>query len=93
MEKKWQRIDHELPSVNRVVLGYSKNWIDPDFNPEGIRESFRDDDGNWISAEWNNDQDCWSTDDETKPEYWMARPTPPPLLIPNVNPKPVSRFA
>jgi hypothetical protein len=59
------------------VLGYNKQWIDEDYEPEGIREAFMQDDGDWLSAKWNNSMDCWITDDETKPTHWMQRPKSP----------------
>ena len=79
MTYPWIETKKELPPECTVVLGYSKKWIDEDFNPEGIREAFLGGDGDWASAAWNNDQDCWSTDWETIPTHWMQRPEPPIL--------------
>lgn len=80
--KKWIEIaedEKSLPPESTVVLGYNEKWIDEDFNPEGIRESFYND-GNWHSCIWDNDHDTWNNDFFDKnipPTHWMQRPSPP----------------
>ena len=87
---EWVKIDFKdtktFPPPCTVVLGYSKKWIDEDFEPEGIRECFMGDmpfdeqDGQeWSSCVWDNDMDDWHNDYETKPTHWMQRPLPPAL--------------
>lgn len=51
------------------VIGYSKKWIHPDFNPKGLRICFKGAD-NWFSAVWNNCQDSYWGDDETAPTHY-----------------------
>jgi hypothetical protein len=68
----------QMPAECQVVLGYSKEWVDEDFEPNGIRECFYND-GSWVSAKWFNDQDTWFADYDTVPTHWMPRPTPPKL--------------
>lgn len=72
----WIKCGDDLPPECTVVLGYSPKWIDEDFEPEGIRECFYND-GDWCSAKWDNDQDCWFADYDTKPTHWMQRPKNP----------------
>lgn len=73
----WTPVTEPLPEVCVPVIGHSTNWIHEDFNPSGIRECFRMDDGTWISAEWNNTHDCYDTDNTTAPEFWMPYPPAP----------------
>lgn len=52
------------------ILGFSKDWIDEDFNINGIRECmYGDENYGWISAKWVNMQDSYYTDNETKPTH------------------------
>lgn len=59
------------------VIGYHPNWVSEDFNPEGRRVGFIDDDGAFLSANWCNDQDTYFTDldDTTPPTHWLRIPT------------------
>ena len=79
---EWQPIE-TAPRDGTVFLGYSEEWIDADFCPDGIRECFLNGgpgpDGIWTSAKWDNCNDTWWPDEETKPTHWMPLPTPPAL--------------
>lgn len=78
VELSWVPItknQNSLPPECTVVLGYSPKWVNEDFEPEGIRECFYNEE--WCSAKWNNDRDCWDADYDTKPTHWMQRPQPP----------------
>lgn len=57
------------------VLGYSKNWIDLDFNPDGTRECFINGDLGWTSARYVDYQDCYIEDCETAPTHFMIIPS------------------
>ncbi len=72
----WVKIENDLPPLGTMVDGYNKNWINEDFNQEGIRECFLADEGYWTSAEWDNEQDCWDADNKSAPTHWKRR-TPP----------------
>lgn len=73
---EWISVD-EPPAIGKVVLGYKDEWIDEDFNTEGIRECFIYGDGTeWMSAKWNDCHDEWTTTQEA-PTHWMPRPAPP----------------
>lgn len=67
-EPKKEDIDkHEL-------LGFSRGWIDEDYNPKGIRICFCNGDGTeWVSAKYNNYHDCYE-EDYSVPE--LVRETP-----------------
>ena len=75
---EWQPIE-TLKQDDSVVLVFSEDWKDPDFNPEGIREGFRneDDKGPIVSAKWNGCHDCWDTEYDSKPTHWIRRPVGP----------------
>lgn len=72
----WIKIekDSDLPEQGIRVLGFSEQWIDEDFNLEGIREchvcGFNLENSDWNSAKWDNNGDCWDADWETKPTHW-----------------------
>lgn len=52
-----------LPQTGIEVIGYNEKWIDEDFNPDGTRLCFLQDeeDNTWFSACWCNTQDHWQT--------------------------------
>lgn len=77
---KWIITSKETPPPGTTILGYNEKWIDGDFNPEGIRECFMNDDNSWNSAYWDNDLDTWCNDMETMPTHWMQRPLYPSPL-------------
>lgn len=57
-------------------IGFNRDWIHPDFNPEGTRECFLyGDETEWLSAKWIDYHDSWIQDDSSKPEYIMILPT------------------
>jgi hypothetical protein len=80
-EVGWKDIKTNPPEQGSWFLGYSKDWIDDDFNEEGVRECcayFGEGKGlSYQSAKWNNDMECWDKDDGTKPTHWMSIPKPP----------------
>lgn len=80
MTMEWVNVDsNNLPEDGVPVLGFSKYWIDVDFNPQGIRECFYINDNlfGWRSAVWNPVFDEWDTDDTSIPEYWLPFPEHP----------------
>ncbi len=84
-QDKWVSVE-TLPEEGVEVIGYSKDWIHPDFNQEGTRVCFIDAFG-WHSAKWDNDQDSWHTHSEEfckhsekndfNPTHWQLKPLPP----------------
>jgi hypothetical protein len=70
--------------VNSEVLGYSPKWVDEDYNPEGVRICFINDEGVWSSARWDNEQDRYETEPWDSMEIFDNRPT-------HVMPKPTTK--
>ena len=80
---KWTSVEDRNPydqGIETEVLGFNKNWIDPDFNPNGTRACFHTDHG-WIIARWNDTQEEYITDTEDNgegmveyepPTHWIA---------------------
>ena len=64
------------PPQNEPLWLHSKEWIDEDFNPKGVREGFFYPDG-CFTAKWFDYQDCYVTDDNSKPTHWSPLPSPP----------------
>ncbi|MCT4181624.1 DUF551 domain-containing protein [Elizabethkingia anophelis] len=83
--ENWKEIikNEDLPEQGTRVLGFSSEWIDEDFNPDGIREchycGLDIDDAEWVSAKWWDYQDCWIGDEGTKPTHWLPYPKGPYL--------------
>ena len=73
VKMKWIPVSEKLPSAQqKEVIGYSPDWEDPDFNPNGTRVCFIFGDGTqWCSAKWIDYQDCYVEDYDTKPTHWM----------------------
>lgn len=64
-------IEDELPIEGKPVLLFSRDWIDEDFCPDGVREGVYFDEI-FVSAKWNNIHDCYDTKTDI-PTHW--RPT------------------
>lgn len=83
----WISVKDKLPPEGEEVLAFNKKWIDVDFNPNGTRIGFLNED-EFTSAYWWNYQDSYITInksicednkdfyenhiDNTEPEYWMS---------------------
>ncbi|MEO7046575.1 MAG: hypothetical protein ABI091_14790 [Ferruginibacter sp.] len=84
---KWIDAKKELPPENTIVHGFNKKWIDEEYNPEGVRSCFMDQDGEWNSAKWDNEQDNWHNESTwaekghywygVAPTHWKPLPKPP----------------
>lgn len=87
---EWKKVSESKPDNMVEVLGYSKDWID-EFNPEGIRVGFWNNNG-FVSSTWCSEYDCFisiSVDEvrkdgnlhdhegKTEPEYWTEKPKGP----------------
>ena len=68
--------ESDIP-CNEPLLGYSPEWVDPDFNPKGIRECFVGGEGIWISAKWCDYQDTYINDENSSPTHYMLFPNSP----------------
>lgn len=77
----WFKTEEDKPEVGREVLGFNQEWVDPDFNPEGICMCFVDDDGDWTIAKWCNQHDEWHTRN-TNPEKEDADQYEKPIEAP-----------
>lgn len=71
---EWIAIKDKEPEWNIEVLGYSPEWIDEDFNPDGIRVFFINGDGVHISAGWCSCDDVYTTEDTELATHWMKKP-------------------
>ena len=69
--------DHDAPMDACEVLLYNKEWIDEDFNPDGVRAGFSYCTGaEYQSARWQDGADQYETDEST-PTHWRLRPAAP----------------
>jgi len=77
-------VKDKSPEDGLEVLGYSEKWVHPDFNKNGVRVCFQNND-EWQSAKWDNDQDHWHTHAEWccengnnfNPTHWILKPESP----------------
>lgn len=62
---KWIKYREQKPPMGIEVLAYHPDWVSEDFNPTGTRIGFQDlsdgDDGDFVSAHYWSDQDCYMT--------------------------------
>lgn len=65
----WISIKDEPLEIGMEVLAYNKEWIDEDFNPNGVRIGCLNGDGSFISAVWNSTHDCYGTCQEEGDDY------------------------
>ena len=74
-KKKFVPVKRVQPEYGIEVLGFSKEWIDEDFNPDGTRVCFMTDgsDTKWHSAKYCNHQDTYC-DNFDPPQYWRYLP-------------------
>jgi hypothetical protein len=78
---KYTRADGWLPISeapdNQEVLLWSPDFVDEDFNPDGVIFGYKNfGEDTWYGAIWNGEQDCWD-DREVKPIKFMYKPQPP----------------
>lgn len=62
--------EKEIP-FGEEVIAFNEKWIDEDFNPNGTRVGFIQDDG-FVSATWNNEDDCYDTCYEEGDDYYKG---------------------
>lgn len=91
MEQEWFNPDIIMPEEGEEVLGYNKEWIDEDFNPDGICVCYATNEGYWDVAKWCGLHYEWHTRptgagqwEEDKyemalaaPTHWRYKPEPP----------------
>jgi hypothetical protein len=73
MKSDWIDYNETKPPIGVEVLAQNNDWIDEDYNEYGIRVGFQneDEEGYFLTAKWNNYQDCYDTVEE-KPKYWKS---------------------
>ena len=72
MKIEWIDINKQPLEEGIEVIAYNEKWIDEDFNPNGTRIGFLNGDGNFTSATWNNEQDCYDTCWEEGDDYYKG---------------------
>lgn len=66
---KWIKVNEEDEKPLFEVVAFHPDWIDLDFNPNGIRIGFFTD-AVFISARWNDSQDSYIADDSVVPIFY-----------------------
>lgn len=66
---EWNKVSEKEIPFGEEVIAFNEKWIDEDFNPNGTRVGFMQDDG-FVSATWNNDDDCYDTCYEEGDDYY-----------------------
>jgi len=70
---QFQKVEDVKPPLNLEVLGYNKEWIDGDYNPDGINICFLDENG-WVTAYWSYHKDRYTNSYHMKPTHWIHKP-------------------
>ena len=68
---KWNKVSEKEIPFGEEVIAFNEKWIDEDFNPNGTRVGFIQDDG-FVSATWNNEDDCYDTCYEEGDDYYKG---------------------
>jgi hypothetical protein len=70
----WVMYADRKPELGIEVIAQHPSWIDEDYNPRGIRIGFQntsmDEDGEFVSAVWNNSHDYYMTEQVDLPLKW-----------------------
>ena len=51
---EWNKVSEKEIPFGEEVIAFNKEWINSDFNPNGTRIGFLQDDG-FVSATWNDE--------------------------------------
>jgi hypothetical protein len=84
----WYNTIRFTPEHGIELFGYSKEWIDEDYTPDGIRLCFLNDEGEWIMAAWcgyHDEYHTFSTNEpfdedminRNPPTHWRYKMKPP----------------
>ena len=68
-DSRWVGVKDRLPEPCEPVIGFKATWIHSDYNKTGVRECFMMDNGQWITARWNNTHDTYENQ-ESNPTHW-----------------------
>ncbi|MEO0793508.1 MAG: hypothetical protein AAFX93_00010 [Verrucomicrobiota bacterium] len=74
-ENRWRDALVDPPENGEPVLGYHPDWVDGDFNRQGIRECFLGDD-HWVTSYWVDSADSYITREDLVPQKWMSPHNP-----------------
>lgn len=81
---EWKEITRKIEKEveGQVVIGYSPEWIDEDYNPKGVRECFTCCAGEkgWTSMKWCGYHDDWHCDNDTAPTHICLIPETSTLI-------------
>ena len=79
----WHKTSEEMPEFGVEVIAYHEKWIDEDFNPNGTRIGFLNENDDFTSVYWWDEQDCYEINDgnfykspidNIEPEFWAYIP-------------------
>ena len=89
----WVEIKIRKPDFGIEVLCFNPEWVNADFNPQGLRVGFRSGEGDFTTAHWWDYQDTYMTiskdncegnpefskeiQDNTEPTHWFELPNNP----------------
>ena len=73
----------QKPPLGVEVIAFNRKWIDEDFNPNGTRIGFLNENDDFTSVYWWDEQDCYEINDgnfykspidNIEPEFWAYIP-------------------
>lgn len=69
----WNKVSEKELPFGEEVIAFNEEWINQDFNPNGTRIGFLQDDG-FVSATWDGEYDCYDTCYEEGDDYYKGVP-------------------
>lgn len=75
----WKDAETDPPENGSEVLGYHPEWIDEDYNNDGVCLCFKIDTDAWIVSQWCGTHDEWHTRVSGEEDPY-GKPTPSPVI-------------
>lgn len=83
LENQYINYREQKPPLGVEVIAFNRKWIDEDFNPNGTRIGFLNENDDFTSVYWWNEQDRYEINDgnfykspidNIEPEFWAYIP-------------------
>ena len=76
LKRQWISVKEKDSPHGIPVLLWSKEWVDEDFNPTGVREGHFVEGEGYTSCGWDACQDVFTTEENSYPSMWSKKVSP-----------------